>query len=126
MNTCRRPPELRTRRLTNEHQTKGSSVGGVGDADPIAGDTQIDEAVTSLRTLIWIAEHRRRLQEIKQDLEEMSKLTDTAITQPWNASIRLRLAAICAKLDLHDEAAMWQKAAAACPRPAPGNERTAP
>jgi predicted Zn-dependent protease len=61
------------------------------------------------------AEQRRLQQETRLRLEEMSKLSQAAMMQPWDTAVRVRLAKVCEQLDLHAEAAMWRKAAAACP-----------
>jgi predicted Zn-dependent protease len=62
------------------------------------------------------AEQRRISQTIQNLLSEMSDLSTKAMEKPWDAPLRGRLAEICEILDKPDEAAMWRKAAAACPQ----------
>jgi Tfp pilus assembly protein PilF len=59
-------------------------------------------------------EQQQLMEQARERFSEMSKLSDEAITQPWNGAVRLRLAEVCDKFERHDEAAMWRKAAAAC------------
>jgi len=51
-------------------------------------------------------------------MEERSRLEREAVARPWDASLRLRLAELCRRLNRGDLALMWERAAAACP-PAP-------
>jgi tetratricopeptide (TPR) repeat protein len=65
------------------------------------------------------AAQRARLDQDQALFHELSKLSDEAETKPWDAALRLRLADVCAKLDKADLAAMWRRAAAACPKAHP-------
>jgi|GEM_PF-1701910 len=56
--------------------------------------------------------------QVKKDMEERSRLEREAVARPWDASLRLRLAELCRRLNRGDLALMWERAAAACP-PAP-------
>jgi tetratricopeptide (TPR) repeat protein len=60
------------------------------------------------------AEQRRLCRQTQEALEEMSKLHDQAVQNPWDAAVRRRLADVCRKLDRPDQAKMWLQAAAAC------------
>jgi tetratricopeptide (TPR) repeat protein len=60
------------------------------------------------------AEQRRLCRQDQDALEEMTKLHDQAVQNPWDAAVRRRLAAVCRKLDRPDQARMWLQAAAAC------------
>jgi tetratricopeptide (TPR) repeat protein len=62
------------------------------------------------------AAQRARLDESQSLFHELSKLSTEAEARPWDAALRLRLADVCAKLDKAELAAMWRRAAAACPR----------
>jgi tetratricopeptide (TPR) repeat protein len=61
------------------------------------------------------AVQQRLLQATRQDLELMGRLTEEASRHPWDADVRLRLAALCDKFDRPRDAAVWRRAAAACP-----------
>ena len=61
---------------------------------------------------------QRDLEQLKKDMEERSRLEGEAMRKPWDASLRLRLAELCRRLDRRDLGLMWERAAAACP-PAP-------
>jgi tetratricopeptide (TPR) repeat protein len=65
------------------------------------------------------ATQRERLDESQALFHELSKLSDGAEAKPWDAALRLRLADVCEKLDKADLAAMWRRAAAACPKAHP-------
>jgi Tfp pilus assembly protein PilF len=70
-------------------------------------------------------EQRRLMQQTQDYFSEMSTLSKEAIRNPWDASLRRRLAAVCEKLDKHSEAAIWRKAAAACPATPPSSSKRA-
>jgi tetratricopeptide (TPR) repeat protein len=61
---------------------------------------------------------QHELNQVKKDMEERSRLEREAVARPWDASLRLRLAELCRRLNRGDLALMWERAAAACP-PAP-------
>jgi predicted Zn-dependent protease len=65
------------------------------------------------------AAQRARLDESQSLVHELSKLSAKAEARPWDAALRLRLADVCEKLDKKELAAMWRRAAAACPRAGP-------
>jgi Tfp pilus assembly protein PilF len=69
------------------------------------------------------ADQRRLMQQTQEYFVEMSTLSKQAIYNPWDASLRRRLAVVCEKLDKHNEAAVWRKAAAACPATPPSNSK---
>jgi hypothetical protein len=52
----------------------------------------------------------------------MTRLMQQAVTKPWDASCRQRLAELCRILNKPGEAEMWHNAAAACP-PVPTGTR---
>lgn len=57
-----------------------------------------------------------RLTEIQHDLDALSALSIEAMAKPWDASVRLKLADASDRLGKVQLAAMWRKAAAACPK----------
>jgi predicted Zn-dependent protease len=59
---------------------------------------------------------RALLKETHTYLDEITRLTREAMASPWDASVRQRLADVCEKLNKPDLAAMWRRAAAACPQ----------
>jgi tetratricopeptide (TPR) repeat protein len=73
------------------------------------------QAYESLGRRSEAANQRRLALETQKLLEEVSDLSTKAIDKPWDAALRLRLAEVCEKVDRFPEAAMWRKAAAACP-----------
>jgi tetratricopeptide (TPR) repeat protein len=79
-----------------------------------AGHFQLAQAYQHLGRSREAAEHRRRSQEIKTDLEALVRLNEEANQQPWDAALRLRLAELCQKLGLKPEADMWRRAAQVC------------
>jgi tetratricopeptide (TPR) repeat protein len=79
---------------------------------------QLAQAYESLGQREKAVEQRRLMQQSQDALDAMSKLSAEAMSKPWDAALRYRLVEICEKLDKHQEAAMWRKAAAVCP-PAP-------
>jgi tetratricopeptide (TPR) repeat protein len=97
-----------------------------GAIPPLQQALQIDRHDTGSRYLLAqvyeglgrnaeAAEQRRRMEQSKAYFEEMSQLSKKAVYDPWNPSLRRRLAEVCDKLDRYDEANMWRKSAAACP-----------
>ena len=83
---------------------------------------QLAVAYEALGRTADAAEQRRLTRKLQDTLTEMSKLTQEAMTRPWDGAVRLRLAEVCRQLGKPDVAAIWQRAAAACPPPpaAPG------
>jgi tetratricopeptide (TPR) repeat protein len=61
------------------------------------------------------AEQLRLAEQIKTDLLEHERLTREAASRPWDASVRLRLAALSDRLGRPADAASWREAAVACP-----------
>jgi tetratricopeptide (TPR) repeat protein len=57
---------------------------------------------------------RRQLQQTQKLLEEMSGLVEQSLSNPWDAGLRERLAAVCERLDKPALAARWRRAAADC------------
>ncbi len=60
------------------------------------------------------AEQRRLVAQTQADLQELRKLNETAVKEPWDADVRKRLEKVCLKLDLKQLAEMWHRAAEAC------------
>jgi tetratricopeptide (TPR) repeat protein len=60
------------------------------------------------------AQELSRAEQVNGDLREQQRLTQEAATRPWDAEIRLRLAAVCDRLGRYSDAASWREAAAAC------------
>lgn len=56
---------------------------------------------------------------IRADLQQMSHLVDVAGANPWDRSVRDKLAEISAKLGKNDVAEKWRQAAKICPPPPP-------
>jgi tetratricopeptide (TPR) repeat protein len=59
-------------------------------------------------------EQRRLSEQIKGYLVEMNRLHDEAMSNPWDAAARRRLADLSLKLGRPDQANLWLQAAAAC------------
>jgi hypothetical protein len=57
---------------------------------------------------------QHELDQLMKDMEERSRLEREAAGRPWDASPRQRLAELCRRLNRHDLALMWERAAAAC------------
>jgi Flp pilus assembly protein TadD len=55
------------------------------------------------------------LDQTQKDLTRISELNQETSKRPWDASVRLQLAALCEKLGKREMAEMWRQAAAACP-----------
>jgi tetratricopeptide (TPR) repeat protein len=62
------------------------------------------------------AEQRSKADQTKNDLLELSKLNREAMKDPWDAEVRYKLADACERLHMPQLAAMWRKAAKACPK----------
>lgn len=60
------------------------------------------------------AEQRRLAQQTIEMLKQLTRLSDEASVQPWDAAVRQRLAALCKQLGKPELANMWLQAAAAC------------
>ena len=58
-----------------------------------------------------------RAEELRKDMELITKLSREAIDKPWDSVIRLQLAEVSDRLGKPQLAAMWRSAAAACRRP---------
>ena len=59
---------------------------------------------------------RRRVREIQDGEQELTKLNREANDRPWDAAVRRRLAEVCRKLGKKELATMWERSAAACER----------
>jgi tetratricopeptide (TPR) repeat protein len=62
-------------------------------------------------------EQHRLAKQTRERFEEMTRLSQEAMTKPQDADVRRRLAAVCRKLQKNDLAAMWDRAAASCQGP---------
>jgi tetratricopeptide (TPR) repeat protein len=62
------------------------------------------------------AAQQEQVKEIRGRLELLTQLSKEAMDKPRDAEVRLRLAEVCARAGRADLAAMWQRAAEACPR----------
>ena len=58
----------------------------------------------------------RKSEELRQVLDQLSSLSREAMRKPWDAEIRLKLAALCEQAHDSRLAGMWYKAAEACRR----------
>ena len=47
-------------------------------------------------------------------MDLLTRLTKDAMAKPWAPEVRTRLAEVCRKLDKHQLAAMWDRAAEVC------------
>lgn len=64
------------------------------------------------------AEHQRHLvRQLREDLQELTRLNREADSRPWDAAVRHRMADICHRIGQQDLAAMWRESAAACHAP---------
>jgi tetratricopeptide (TPR) repeat protein len=84
------------------------------DPGDYTGHYLLAQAYESLDLTTQAAEERRISEQIKGYLVEMTRLNEEATNNPWNASIRRRIAEICVKLGRPDQANLWLQAAAAC------------
>jgi tetratricopeptide (TPR) repeat protein len=75
--------------------------------------TQLDRSVDAVA-------QQERVQEIRNRLALLTQLSKEAMDKPWDAEVRRRLAEVCEQLGRADLAAMWRRAAAACPPPLKG------
>jgi tetratricopeptide (TPR) repeat protein len=100
-----------------EHQAAAALLERFVEADPhdFAGHFQLAQAYESLGRSAEAAAQRRLGQQTQNDWSEITKLHKVAMDHPWDAAVRQRLATLYQKLDKHDLAAIWLKAAAACP-----------
>jgi tetratricopeptide (TPR) repeat protein len=62
------------------------------------------------------AEQRRLVEETRERLKKVTQLSGEVASNPWDASLHLRLAELCDQLGKSAEAEMWRRSAAACPR----------
>jgi Flp pilus assembly protein TadD len=76
---------------------------------------QLAQAYEGLGRRAEAAEQRQRVKQTQDQLQELTRLTQEAKDKPWDAPLRRRLADLCHRLNRPDLAAMWQRAAAACP-----------
>jgi tetratricopeptide (TPR) repeat protein len=60
------------------------------------------------------AEQHRLCRQTRDRLAEMSRLNEEAVSRPWDAEVRRRLAEICQELDQPEQARTWLRAAEAC------------
>jgi tetratricopeptide (TPR) repeat protein len=85
----------------------------------VAGRYQLIQAYQLLGQTERAAAHKVQLEQSQSLIHEFSQLSSEAEASPWNAELKLRLASACDKLDKPDLAAMWRRAAAACPKTRP-------
>ncbi len=57
---------------------------------------------------------QKLFEQTQKDFEEISRLNKEATKDLWDASVRLRLAELCEKHEMHQMAKMWRNAAARC------------
>jgi tetratricopeptide (TPR) repeat protein len=60
------------------------------------------------------AKVRQRHEQVRDDLATMTTLNREADAQPWDPTVRWKLADVCDRLGKRDLAAMWRQSAAAC------------
>lgn len=61
------------------------------------------------------AEHLAKMKATQKLMEDVQAKNHEAMGDPWNARVRLELAELCDRLGRKEMAAMWRRAAAACP-----------
>jgi len=76
---------------------------------------QLAQALELLGKRGEAAEQRRRVDESRKLLGELTSLNSQVTVKPWDAQLQHRLADVCERLDKHDLAAMWRRAASASP-----------
>jgi tetratricopeptide (TPR) repeat protein len=54
-------------------------------------------------------------EKLKKNLDRITELSKEAMAKPWDRQVRLQLAELCDSMGKPKLAAMWRKAAAACP-----------
>src|SRR5438132_1284744 len=64
-----------------------------------------------------IKKQQALLDEILSDIKERTRLTQEAMSKPWDAAARRKLAELWRKFGHEDMVQLWLKAAAACPPP---------
>jgi tetratricopeptide (TPR) repeat protein len=64
-----------------------------------------------------IKKQQALLDEILSDIKERTRLTQEAMSKPWDAAARRKLAELWRKFGREDMVQLWLKAAAACPPP---------
>jgi tetratricopeptide (TPR) repeat protein len=57
------------------------------------------------------AAQRRKVQELQDAEQELTRLNREANDRPWDAAVRERMAAVCERIGRDDLAAMWRRAA---------------
>jgi predicted Zn-dependent protease len=120
---------LRTRALLSLYDNPQAAVAPLElavriDPQDRTSRFQLAQAYELLGRRAEASEQRRIHGESQKALEEMSELSKQLLDKPWDREIRLRLAAICEKLDKPAEAAMWRKAADNCPPAAAGERKS--
>jgi tetratricopeptide (TPR) repeat protein len=76
---------------------------------------QLVLAYTRLNRAKDAAEQQERARAIRERLALLTTLSKEAMDKPWDAGVRRRLAEICDQLGRPNLAAMWRRAAEACP-----------
>jgi tetratricopeptide (TPR) repeat protein len=84
------------------------------DPHNYSGRYQLGLVYKMLGKTVEAAQELSRAEQIKADLREQQRLTQEAATRPWEADVRLRLAAVCDRLGHSTDAQSWREAAAAC------------
>ena len=84
------------------------------DPHDYSGRYQLGLVYKLLGRAVEAAQELSRAEQIKADLREQQRLTQEAATRPWQADVRLRLAAVCDRLGHYSDAQSWRAAAAAC------------
>jgi tetratricopeptide (TPR) repeat protein len=85
------------------------------DRHDFASRFQLAQAYESLGRRDAAAEQRRLAQQTQDALTEVTNLVRAASEQPWDGSVRRRLAEACRSLDQPELAERWRRSAAACP-----------
>jgi tetratricopeptide (TPR) repeat protein len=64
-------------------------------------------------------EQQHKLEATQRNIELMSRLNQEALSRPWDAAVRRKMAEACEQLGRWRDADMWQRAADACPASGP-------
>jgi tetratricopeptide (TPR) repeat protein len=84
------------------------------DSHDYAARYQLALAYEHLGRAEQAAEQRRLAEQTKNDLMEMERQVQEALSNPWDAPTRRRLAELCRKLGQPELARVWFRAAEAC------------
>jgi predicted Zn-dependent protease len=76
---------------------------------------ELAQALQALGKRAEAAEQRRLLEETQAAMQERGRLIMQAGERPWDADVRLQLAALCDRLQMNEASALWRRSAGRCP-----------